>query len=389
VLRLPQAPAAIAGRLGLEAEAFDRRRVEVDAILKAGRDRRPQPLIDDKVIAAWNGLVIAGLADAGRVLREPLFVDAASNAADAVLTTMRGADGGLLRVRREGVSRIPGFLEDYALMAWGLLALDRAEALSEAQGSVQADPSSAALARRRRVDQAVELVEAALVRFQDPHGAFFDTLSGQSDLFVRTRGVEDGAVPSGNSTMLLVLLELHERTGESRWLDLAARSLAALSGRIADHPAASALSVLAIDRMATRHPERLPSADQGVASAAPTITIAADPPEVVVGSAGDGGVAHLEVVLTLPSGIHINAHAPGDPALVGLSIELLDGEGLAVAADYPPGQEYWPPGQEAKREAAAESAAIRVHHGTVRIPVRLGRIGHAPGHPALLVVFQP
>ena len=144
-----------------------------------------------------NGLAIAGLADAGRVLGEDRYVDAAAAAADAVLEQMRDADGGLLRTMRGGVASVPGFLEDYAFVAGGLLALDAAR---------PSEPRFRAAA--------VELMAQAERRFAAPGGGWFDTLADQSDLFVRNRDVYDGALPSGNAQMIHNYVGLWERAGK-------------------------------------------------------------------------------------------------------------------------------------------------------------------------------
>ena len=181
VLFMPVAMSEHVGLLGGPDEGAMGRlmtvRAEINAALLKVRDTRDQPATDDKVLAAWNGLVIAGLADAGRVLGEERYVEAAAEAADAVLKQMRDAgDDGLLRSMRGGVASVPAFLEDYAFVSAGLLALD------------------AARPRERRFHAAaVELMAEADRRFAAPGGGWFDTLEDQGDLFVRNRGVYDGA----------------------------------------------------------------------------------------------------------------------------------------------------------------------------------------------------
>jgi uncharacterized protein len=183
--------------------------------LKA-RDLRDQPGKDDKILAGWNGLMIAGFADGGRVLKDQKYLNAAKRSADFVLRNMRSADGGLLRSYRGGQAKIDAFLEDYAFMIHGLVALHRATG----------EP--------RWLVEIKKLTEQTRTRFWDAAGTpgsggggggYFDTLDGQSDLFIRTQSAYDGAVPCGNSVMLLNLLALHEITGDKKYLEDAAATL--------------------------------------------------------------------------------------------------------------------------------------------------------------------
>jgi hypothetical protein len=136
VLHLPQSWEAAAARRRLQPEAL---LAEVDPLRerwRAARDRRPRPATDDKVLADWNGIAIAGLAVAGRLLAEPAILAQAARAADFLLRAMRPAGGPLLHVWRQGRARIPAYLADYAFAVRGLLALHA--------------PRRAALAGRRR-----------------------------------------------------------------------------------------------------------------------------------------------------------------------------------------------------------------------------------------------
>ncbi|MCA9283900.1 MAG: thioredoxin domain-containing protein, partial [Phycisphaerales bacterium] len=168
VLFLSSRPERLATTLGLDEATLLARLDAVRATLLAVRNARPQPRMDDKILAGWNGLMIGGLADGGRALGEPRYVEAAAQAADFVLSALRADDGGLLRVHRAGASRIPAFLEDYALLAEGLVALHRASG------------------DQRWLDAARELTIEATRRFRNDaaRGGYYDTPPDQADLFV-------------------------------------------------------------------------------------------------------------------------------------------------------------------------------------------------------------
>jgi len=128
VLRLEARPEQIAARLGVSEAEFGERMARINAALYVARAKRKQPRLDDKVLTAWNGLMIAGLARAGAAMKDSGMVEMAGVAARAVLAQMRTPGGaGLLRSRRNGEGTTPGMLEDYAMLIAGLIALERAE----------------------------------------------------------------------------------------------------------------------------------------------------------------------------------------------------------------------------------------------------------------------
>jgi hypothetical protein len=168
------------------------------------RARRPRPGLDDKVLADWNGLAIAALALAGRALGEPRYIEAAGRAAAFVAASMTGPDGTLLHRWHGGRAGIPGFLDDYAFLAHGLIELH------------------AATWDASHLRRALELTEAMLARFGDPAGGvLFLAAAGPDAPPVRTREVFDGSLPSGNSVAFDNLLRLAALTGRA---DLAERA---------------------------------------------------------------------------------------------------------------------------------------------------------------------
>jgi uncharacterized protein YyaL (SSP411 family) len=177
------------------------------------RAARPRPHLDDKVISAWNGLMIAAAATAGRVLvdspRRQEWTDAAVRAATAVRATLWREDSRtLLRRYRDNEAAIDGFCEDYACMAWGLVELFQATA----------DPQWLTWARA--------LVDEAVVRFFDETDAgWFSTDGRDQTVLLRVKEDYDGAEPAAASVMVRVLLQLAQLTGEGRYADLAQRSL--------------------------------------------------------------------------------------------------------------------------------------------------------------------
>ena len=179
------------------AEEFEKQPEEIEEILDAARRRlfeqrskRIRPHRDDKIITAWNGLMISSLAYGGAALGEQRYVDAAEKAAQFVLDSLQQQDR-LLRFYRDGRAAGPGFLEDYAFITMGLA--DLYEATYDPKWLAQA---------KRLVEQMIEL-------FGDQEeGGFYQTSRDGQKLIIRSKSSYDGAVPSGNSMAALVLLRL-------------------------------------------------------------------------------------------------------------------------------------------------------------------------------------
>ncbi len=183
------------------------------------RTGRVRPLLDDKVLTDWNGLMIAAFARASTVLAEPELAATASRAADFVLERLRDRRGTLLHRWREGEASIPAMLEDHAFLASGLLELHQATQ----------DP--------RWLRLSLELAEEAIQRYGAPDGGLYRTAADAEPLLVRPRESHDGALPSGFSVMVEVLLRLARLTGREELGERAASIVAAESGRIQRAPA--------------------------------------------------------------------------------------------------------------------------------------------------------
>ncbi len=209
---------ALAQSHNLTEEEVARRLAAARAVLFAVREQRVHPGRDDKVLAAWNGLMLAAFAEAARVLSRDDYRGAATANADFILSTLRAPDGGLLRTWRQGQARLSGFLEDYANVAEGLLALY--ETTFDAQYFVAAR----------------ELIDHVLTHFADPKGGFFDTSDQHELLITRPKDIQDNATPSGSAMAVTALLKLAALTGETRYSDAAAAQLRALQPILGQHP---------------------------------------------------------------------------------------------------------------------------------------------------------
>jgi hypothetical protein len=166
--------------------------------LYAARTIRPQPARDDKVVTAWNGLAIAGLAEAGVLFDEPAYLDAAVGCA-RLLLDRHLIDGRLRRTSRDGaVGAATGVLEDYGDLADGLLVLHQ----------VTGDA--------RWLAAAGDLLDTALEHFGDGAGGFFDTADDAEQLVRRPQDPTDNATPSGASALAVALLAYSALTGSSR-----------------------------------------------------------------------------------------------------------------------------------------------------------------------------
>ena len=230
ILHRVQTDRQVAAELGVSpkrvAEAWGNAR----PTLYEARASRPPPLRDEKIIAAWNGLMISALAQAGWILGEPRYLQASARAAQFVVDRMRARDGTLLRTFRDGKKAETAFVDDYAFMVGACLDL------YEATGDV------------RWLDHAVALQGLQDARYLDERGGgYYLGANDAETLLVREKPVYDGAVPSANSIAAMNLLRLHDLTGDSKWRLTAERLFALLGLRVTRSPNGFSCLLLALD----------------------------------------------------------------------------------------------------------------------------------------------
>ena len=200
------------------------------SVLFEARKSRIYPGLDDKVLAAWNGLMISSMACAGRVLDEPRYVEAAERAAHFVLTEMRTESGRLLRTHRGGDSRIPAFLKDHAFFAEALL--DLYETTFDPRWLIEA---------KRTADDMERLFGDAEA------GGWFHTASDGETLIARMKSPSDGAVPGGNGAAVRVFLRLSVLLGDSSYAERADAAFRLFRESIERRPGGTMGLVLGLD----------------------------------------------------------------------------------------------------------------------------------------------
>ena len=279
--------------LQLRSDPADADRLaRIRAALLAARERRVRPARDDKVVAAWNGLAIAALAEAGLLLDRPEFIAAARRAATAI-ASVQLADGRLARTSRDGVAgRSAGVLDDYACVADGFLALS----------GVTGEASWVTLAG--------QLLDTALDRFGDGAGGFYDTPDDGEQLIYRPADPADGPSPSGAFAVAGALLSYSALTGSARHAEAAAAALGPLAAIASRFPRAGG-SGLAVAEALLSGPAEIaivgPRADERTAALHAMAFYAAPPGAVIALGEADEPAARE----TGPGG----PPGPGQPAI--------------------------------------------------------------------------
>jgi uncharacterized protein len=199
--------------------------------LLAIRSNRVRPHLDDKILTAWNGLMISAFAKGAQILDDARYLTAAQRAAGFILTRMYDAKSGvLLRRYRDGDAAIAGFLDDYAFFIGALLDLYEADF----------DP--------RHIETAIQLTGKMRELFEDATGgAFFSTAAGDSNLVLRMKDDYDGAEPSGNAVALVDLLKLAHFTDRVEYREAAERTLGALGSKIVQQAVAVPQMLVGLD----------------------------------------------------------------------------------------------------------------------------------------------
>jgi uncharacterized protein len=224
--------ADIAAELGIDEATVEAHVESGRAQLLEARAARVRPGRDEKILTSWNGLALAGLAQASRALDRDDLAEAARQSM-RFLREHCWRDGRLLAVHAQGVSRFPAYLDDYAMLAWGLLEL------------VEARWDHLAL------QWTVELAEGMLEHFTDDvAGGFFFTADDHESLIVRPKTFSDDATPAGNGVAARVLIRLGYLLGEPRYLDAAAATLRSAHAAIERYPHGHGTLLMALEEWA-------------------------------------------------------------------------------------------------------------------------------------------
>jgi len=237
ILTTRTSPEEVAKAAGVAAEEVAAIVERCRAALYEAREERVHPLLDDKIISSWNGLMLRAFARAAAVLEEPRYLAAAQRNAAFLLGPMRREDGGLYRTRRGERSHLEGYLEDHAFVAQGLLDLYEADF----------DP--------RWLAAAIELQDRCDERFADPTGSYFSTDADAEGLPVRLCEPQESSLPSGLGVALLNGARIGLLEGDPARLARVRVGLAAHSPLMRRYPTAFGQLLLLTDFLTSEPPE--------------------------------------------------------------------------------------------------------------------------------------
>ncbi|MDZ7683150.1 MAG: thioredoxin domain-containing protein [Fodinibius sp.] len=194
------------------------------------RQDRVHPLLDDKILTDWNGLIIAALAKAGRAFQNADYIEHAKRGCDFILSTMRTEAGTLKHRFRNGDVAIDGHADDYAFVIWGLIELYEATFDSS------------------YLKEAVELQKQFISDFWDAQdGGFYFTAESAEELLGRKKEIYDGAMPSSNSVAMMNLQRLGRMTGNTDWEQMADQSQKRFAKEIKKAPTGFGAALQSID----------------------------------------------------------------------------------------------------------------------------------------------
>ncbi len=350
VLFLKQPLSEIATAAGLSYEEMVKKQQAVMSALRKARGKRLLPHLDNKIITAWNGLMIDAFARAGQCMGRAEYIQAARRAADFLLANLRKQDGTLYRTWRDGKAEIAAYFEDYAFMIQGLVSTYRA---TKADTYLQA---------------AEELVAQAKKLFWDrEHGGYYFT-DGSEQLLVRMKNAVDSALPSGNAVMAHALLDLYEITGNAEWKQQTEALLKAFGQAIKKDPRGYTHMMHALLRLnhltpaakATQQPVETATLQEAMETKAHVQVSASEPKR-------EGNCLTVTVVLDIAEGWHINANPASLDFLIPTSVDVREDSGKTEAKPaYPDASAITTP-----------LGDIKVYEGKISIPVQVTLPGGA------------
>ena len=310
------------------------------------RSQRIRPLLDDKIITAWNGLMIGAYARAYEVLDRPEYLITAQKAVDFIRDNLRNANGDLYRIYREGQRKGEAYQEDYAFLIDGLLHLYRAT-------------------------RSARYLQDALSLSERMHTAFWDTIDGgyfftqsQNEMIVRTKSFYDSALPSGNAVALHVLWELRTLTQNPLY---AQRALVLTNSfaPLAENTPGAFLHFIHGTMMASS-PITMLSPDSLVTASATALP------------SDNANILKVNVRLNIASDWHIQASNPSDDYLIPTRLSLDTDIAKITQIDYPPAKDLQFPFAE---------RAIAVYTDSLNVPLTLS-FKTRPQNLSLLLTYQ-
>jgi uncharacterized protein YyaL (SSP411 family) len=348
ILNLPVPLAEFAAQQDMSRTTLLGRVEDIRAVLYASRAQRVHPDRDEKIVTAWNGMMIVALADVAQVLHEPRYRAAAIRAADSLWESAHRNNGELWRVRLDERSSVPAVQEDYAWLADGFVHLYD-------------------LTRDSRWLERAEILVATM------NGLFWDDKSGGYFMNTNVEGIatmtrpkdsSDGALPSGNAVALHVLAKLVQRTGDEAYRRTANALLAAFANSINRSPAAYSYLLRGAQLLANG----APGPQQYVARGAVRVNAQVQATTLVLD-------------LTIRPGWHINAHETLQedliPTVVGLEKPV---------PGWRPGAMSYPPA--ILKTLGFQSEQLALYEGTVRITMDLQQTDPAVAGPLIPVALR-
>jgi uncharacterized protein YyaL (SSP411 family) len=370
VLHLPKSIPDAAEALNLPVAELESKLGKIRDKLLTARQSRPALLKDDKILTSWNGMAIQALAEAGQAFGKHEYTEGAKRAATMLLEKLKSEDGKLLHMYRGGVAKGPAYLEDYAALVAGLLALHQSTE------------------DKRWLEESRRLTDEMILQCADPRGGFFINSIRHEVLIARSKNAYDSVVPSGNSQAVRNLVRLAKLTGDNRYRDVARKTLEAFGSQFEQNPAGHAFLAIGLAEylaafgtleaggnplaalpkpgqpMPPAPTTDTPAATEKLAVfAQPTAEVAAEHPLVTIeaaiaaGQFRAGAKCPVEVTLKIQEGWHINANPARPKFLKPTDLKAKFASGATL------GTVTYPQGNDLASEGIDEP--LSVYEGTV------------------------
>ncbi|MFQ5659061.1 MAG: thioredoxin domain-containing protein [Gammaproteobacteria bacterium] len=311
ILYLPRPIEQVARQQSLGLPDLQEKIERLRTRLRRSREQRPHPGLDNKIVTAWNGMMITALAMAGGILGEPPYLHAAVKAAGFLWNSNRDRKTGQLwRSNLDDRPSVPAAQQDYAYLSEAFITLF--------------DISG----QDYWLERAQTITEMMIDQFWDRQagGFFMNVSSTGTPMMARPKGDRDSAIPSGNAVALRVLAKLARRTGKNSYLQRARQTLAAHSASIRSYPDAYSYMLLGAQELLQNESGQRQYAARGNVLAAATV------------ERGKDRRGWLNVTLTIKRGWHVNANRPLDKKLIATTVGLDEANSAWTMEDieYPP-----------------------------------------------------